>query len=193
MQQLSLFTSKAMPFISGLQYIPDYISIEQEKQLIDIIDTQNWLTDLKRRVQHYGYKYNYTARKITSDHYIGTIPDWLLSICKKLLEDKIFKIIPDQVIINEYLPGQGISPHIDCIPCFAEVICSLSLISLCVMEFIREEKIPMLLEPRSLVILSSESRYHWKHGIAARQVDIHAGIKIPRQRRLSITFRKIIC
>ena len=150
------------------------------------------ITDLKRRVQHYGFKYDYKARSITSDHYIGATPDWLLPLCQKLLADKIFKIIPDQVIINEYLPGQGITPHIDCIPCFAEVICSLSLISPCVMEFVREEKVPMLLEPRSLVVLSGESRYNWKHGIAARQADIYSGAKIPRQRRLSITFRKII-
>ncbi len=192
MQQLSLFTTKARPSIQGLQYIPDYISKNQEKQLIDIIDTQNWLNDLKRRVQHYGYKYDYTARKTTSDHYIGAIPDWLSPLCQKLLEDKIFKIIPDQVIINEYLSGQGISSHIDCIPCFGDVICSLSLNSPCVMEFIKEEKVPMLLESRSLVAPEGESRYNWKHGIAARKVDIYAGNKISRQRRLSVTFRKVI-
>ena len=190
MQQLSLFTPKAIASISGLQYIPDYISASQEKYLIDIIDTQNWLTDISRRVQHYGYKYDYTA--INIDRYIGAIPNWLLPLCQKLLEDKIFKIIPDQVIINEYLPGQGISHHVDCIPCFAEVIGSLSLLSSCVMELIKEETVPILLEPRSLLVLSGSSRYDWKHGIAARKTDIYDGNKIIRQRRLSITFRKVI-
>ena len=192
MQQLSLFKEKETPLIPGLQYIPDYISNNQEKQLIDIIDAQEWLTDLKRRVQHYGYKYDYTARSINSGHYIGAIPDWLSPLCQKLLEDKLFISLPDQVIINEYLPGQGISLHIDCIPCFAEVICSLSLLSSCVMEFIEKEKVSILLEPRSLVILSDQARYHWKHGIAARKVDIYDGNKIMRQRRISITFRTII-
>ena len=191
MQQLSL-SLKTNPSILGLQYIPDYISIEQERQLINIIDTQNWLTDLKRRVQHYGYKYDYTAKKITNDHYIGAIPDWLLPLCKRLLVEHVFISPPDQVIINEYLPGQGISPHIDCIPCFGEVVCSLSLLSPCVMDFIQKEKISRLLEARSLLILSGPSRYHWKHGIAARKFDIYDGNKIIRQRRVSITFRKVI-
>ena len=192
MQQLSLFDTKSIPFIKGLRYIPDYISKVQENYLINIIDAQDWLTNLKRRVQHYGFKYDYKARSITIDNYIGAIPDWLLPLCQKLLEDKIFFSLADQVIINEYSPGQGITPHIDCIPCFAEVICSISLISPCVMDFLKEEKTPILLEPRSLVVLSGESRYNWKHGIAARNSDIWEGNKIFRQRRLSITFRKVI-
>ena len=68
MQQLSLFESKTTSSIPGLQYIPDYISASQEKYLIDIIDSQDWLTDISRRVQHYGYKYDYVT--ITSNQYI---------------------------------------------------------------------------------------------------------------------------
>lgn len=41
--------------IPGLMYIPSYINPEVEKELINIIDEQTWITDLKRRVQHYGY------------------------------------------------------------------------------------------------------------------------------------------
>ncbi len=109
-----------------------------------------------------------------------------------LFEDKLFISLPDQVIINEYLPGQGISPHIDCVPYFGDIICSLSLLSPCVMEFAQEEKVLMLLEPRSLVILLDQARYHWKHGISARKVDIYDGNKIICQRRVSMTFRTII-
>ena len=100
--------------------------------------------------------------------------------------------MPDQVIVNEYLPGQGISPHINCISCFGNVICSLSLLSPCVMDFIEEEKISILLEPSSLLLLTGSSRYNWKHGIAARKSDIYDSNKIIRQRRISVTFRTII-
>lgn len=34
---------------------------------------------------------------------------------------------PDQVIVNEYQPGQQIAPHIDCVPCFGSVVASLTL------------------------------------------------------------------
>jgi len=45
----------------------------------------------------------------------------------------------------------------------------------------------MLLEPRSLLVLSDSSRYDWKHGIAARKAHIYGGNKIIRQRRISMT------
>jgi alkylated DNA repair dioxygenase AlkB len=44
------------------------------------------------------------------------------------------------------------------------------------------------LESRSLLILTCDARYKWKHGIALRKSD--NGVK--RQRRISLTFRKVI-
>lgn len=63
---MSLFAGEK-PDIEGLTYIPKYITQEQEQFLITQIDAQPWLNALKRRVQHYGYKYDYKARKITPD------------------------------------------------------------------------------------------------------------------------------
>ena len=103
---------------------------------------------------------------------------------------------PDQVIVNEYEPGQGISSHIDCEPCFANMIVSLSLGSGCVMDFIskldKAKKIPVWLAPRSIIVLRDEARYKWLHGIAPRESDQWAGQKYERQRRVSLTFRKVI-
>ena len=87
------------------------------------------------------------------------------------------------------MPGQGIAPHIDCIPCFSDTICSLSLGSSCVMELTNNEvKRSIMLKPRSLLILKNDARYKWKHGIAPRKSDN----KIARNRRISLTFRKVI-
>jgi alkylated DNA repair dioxygenase AlkB len=47
----------------------------------------------------------------------------------------------------------------------------------------------LLLERRSLLILSDEARYQWQHGIARRKNDRWHGLLVPRSRRLSITFR----
>lgn len=41
----------------------------------------------------------------------------------------------DQLIVNEYEPGQGINPHIDNIKLFKSDIASLSLGSDCIMIF----------------------------------------------------------
>ncbi|MGL5784827.1 MAG: alpha-ketoglutarate-dependent dioxygenase AlkB [Alphaproteobacteria bacterium] len=113
--------------VPGLSYLPCFITPDQENELIEEIDSQTWILELKRRVQHYGYVYDYKSRRLDSSQYLGSMPNWLNLWCKKLWEKGLFHTPPDQVIVNEYLPGQGISPHIDCIPCFGNTIASLSL------------------------------------------------------------------
>ena len=181
--------------ISGLSYIPDYLSLAQHDSLLDTIDQASWLNDLKRRVQHYGFKYDYKFRRIDLSMKIGELPAWALEIAKDLHEKQFFQELPDQLIVNEYLPGQGIAPHVDCEPCFESTIASISLGSACVVDFahpIRKEKIPVLLEPCSLVVLQGDSRYFWTHGIAGRKADVFEGKHFLRQRRVSLTFRKTI-
>lgn len=79
-------------------------------------------------------------------------------------------------------------------PCFGDTIASLSLGSACVMDFtnVTGEKQSHLLEPRSLLILSGDARYHWQHAIPARKSDKWNGQSIPRARRISLTFRTIV-
>ena len=181
--------------VAGLTYIPDFITLAEESALLGTIDQQPWLTDLKRRVQHYGWKYDYTARRVDETMRLGRLPDWLMDYCQRLYDGGYFPKVPDQVIINEYQPGQGIAPHVDCVPCFEETIASLSVGSPCVMDFTNpasREKINHLLEPRSLLIFSSDARYQWRHGIVARKTDKYEGQIIQRNRRISLTFRNVI-
>jgi len=111
-------------------------------------------------------------------------------------EHDFFKETPDQVIVNEYMPGQGITNHIDCPPCFSDTIASLSLGSQCVMNFTnnhnKKEIIPYLLDVCSIVVLKGEARYDWMHGIKLVKYDTYFGHKIKRGRRVSLTFRKVI-
>ncbi len=177
--------------IPGLIYVKEYIDREEELELIRVIDQQSWSQELKRRVQHYGYKYNYKNKAIDSSAYLGPMPNWLIRLCYELLQKEIFSVLPNQVIINEYLPGQGIAPHIDSISCFGNTVCSLSLGSLCVMDFIKENRVSIPLDPRSLLILRDDARYRWKHGIVARKHDNYCSTKITRDRRISLTFREV--
>ena len=89
--------------------------------------------------------------------------------------------------MNEYRPGQGISPHRDYAP-FGRTVVPLSLLSPCVMDLRhpktgRRER--LLLEPRSLLVLADEARYRWEHGIAPRKGDAWHGLPVERSRRLS--------
>ncbi len=182
--------------IKGFNYIEHYIDKNEHERLLKQIDENSWLQDFKRRVQHYGFKYDYKARKVNYDMRIGHLPEWLQILGQRLHEDGHMPAKPDQVIVNEYKPGQGISSHIDCEPCFENMIVSLSLGSSCIMDFTHKldktKKMPVWLAPRSIIVLKGESRYYWLHGIAPRKSDQWDGQTYNRQRRVSLTFRRVI-
>jgi alkylated DNA repair dioxygenase AlkB len=146
-------TANDIQLIKGLEYHKNFISKIEQNELLQIIDNQIWLEDLKRGVQHYGYKYDYKRRSIDKSMLLGEIPEWCKKIGQKIMDKGIIDFMPDQVIVNEYLPGQGIANHIDCEPCFNDTVVSLSLASSCIMQFTNknnlQEIIPILLEPCS--------------------------------------------
>lgn len=180
--------------IPGLTYIPEYMPADEQRQLLDLIDQKPWSGELKRRVQHYGYKYDYKKRAV-SLQYLGELPAWAKKLAGRLHQEGLPPQIPDQLIVNEYKPGQGIARHIDCVPCFGDTILSLSLGSACVMNFTHipaGTKTALLLQPGSLLILQGEARYQWQHGIAPRQRDKYRGAEFARTRRVSLTFRTVL-
>jgi alkylated DNA repair dioxygenase AlkB len=184
-----------IPKIAGLTYLPNFVTTTETNTLITQIDDQAWRSGLKRRVQHYGYWYDYKARAVGRDSCLGPLPDWLSRLCLKLLSEGLLPTVPDQVIVNEYLPSQGISEHVDCMSCFGDTIASLSLGSPCIMKFTHprtRDTDEVLLNERGLIVLSDAARYEWRHSIPARKSDVINGVRVPRGRRLSITFRTMI-
>jgi alkylated DNA repair dioxygenase AlkB len=61
-----------------------------------------------------------------------------------------------------------------------------------IMAMQKDRQVPILLEPRSLLVLRGEARYQWTYGIVKHQQDRVNGTIIERERRLSITFRNMI-
>lgn len=180
----------------GADYQSGFISSAEEKVLIDAIDRQYWSKELRRRVQHYGYRYNYKERKATGDDKIGELPDWVTFLCDRLVERRIFETRPHQLIVNEYEPGQGIAPHADR-DCFGPVVASVSAGSDCIMDIYRtpnakEDAFRIVLERCSLLVLRGAAREHWLHGIRHNKADTQDGRRIPRGRRLSLTFRTMV-
>ena len=180
-----LVESSDIPAIPGLRYFPEYISKSEEAELVMAIDAAPWDTTWDRRRQPYGATY---GDKPTVEL---PIPEWGQSMSERIFKEGLTERPFNQMLVNEYLPGQGIAMHRDYEP-FDRTVVSLSLLSPCVMDFRRGRTGPqksLLLEPRSLLLLSDEARYEWEHGIARRKVDPWHGLRIPRGRRLSITFR----
>lgn len=147
---------------------------------------------LNGRATVLGNLVNIRPLRISHDMKLGPLPNWLSELGYKLVEQKIFAQMPDQIIVNEYEPGQGIAAHIDCVPCFGNHIASLSLNGAVDMRFDRGgEAHNLRLMPESLLGLSGEARLKWRHSIAARKTDLVDGQRVARSRRVSLTFRTV--
>ena len=181
----------------GFDYKPNFLTEKECNDLLESIDRQEWSRDLKRRVQHYGWKYDYKSRIVKEDMRIGELPDFIRRVAKRLRADDWFEAEPDQVIVNEYEPGQGIAAHVDR-DCFGPTVATLSLGDEWPMEFAPYRprggqktapgKHERVLEIGSLLVLKGDARRHWTHRIAARTRD---GSR-QRQRRVSVTFRTVV-
>ena len=200
--QLSLIDSETATVPMGLEYHPDFLADSEEGRLLAHIDNSEWLADLSRRVLHFGYKYDYTSRSLDETARIGPLPEWLAQLSHMVREaasEEAKRLLDpqrpfEQAIINEYLPGQGIAPHIDR-DCFGPVVATVSLGSGVNMDFCCDstgDEYVQPLVPRSLVLLYGDARFKWRHGIAKRRSDTLNGQKTVRQRRVSITFRTIV-
>jgi alkylated DNA repair dioxygenase AlkB len=178
-----------MAEVPGLIMVPDFVSELEEKELIAAVDAAPWRDDLKRRVQHYGWRYDYQAKRVDPSARLGPLPDWAWQLGRRLVARGLLPEVPDQVIVNEYEGKQGIAKHVDCLPCFRGPIVTLSLGESWEMLFWGPDgqKVVHMLTRRSAVVLSGPAREQWKHEIPKR-------LKEPwghRGRRISLTFRKV--
>lgn len=177
--------------IPGLIYCPGFVSLPEQSALLSAIDQHDWRNDLSRRVQHFGYKYDYKSRRVDETMFVGPLPPFAVELGRRLVEQNLISQQPDQVIVNEYKPGQGIAAHVDCEPCFKDYIVTVSLGSVYTMDLLdtaSDDTVELTLELGSALVLSGESRYRWKHGIKARKTDNGR----QRGRRVSLTFRSVI-
>ena len=183
------------PEIPGLKYVPDFLRATEEEELVKIIDSHPWNTELRRRVQHYGWRYDYKARCVDPSMFIGPLPEWAAELARRLASEGLVPQLPDQLIVNEYTAEQGISSHVDSAS-FADGVAMISLLESWGMVFRKKRaknKIEKLLERRSATILCGEARYDWKHEIPKRKSETCGPGKKrkDRNRRISLTFRKV--
>ena len=178
--------------VPGLLVHRDFIDQSMEDKLLNEIDSQIWVVDYDRRLQYYGYR-----NELEKPYDLVTFPIPLPPVIKKLSEEiverNILLSLPDQVIINEYVPGEGIRPHKDR-NYFENQICGINLGSGCIMRFIKVnggDVVDVEIPRRSLYVMQDEARYKWKHAIPPRKKDNIDGNLQHRERRVSITYRKV--
>ncbi|WWC86972.1 uncharacterized protein L201_001853 [Kwoniella dendrophila CBS 6074] len=207
------------PDIPGLWVFPSLLSDDVARMTLDAIASSNVFSCGQRDQVMLFESPKLDSREESSlPIYINNLIDQL----KDLLDDEVSKETIDllfnqnlsrQVILNLYQPGKGIKLHIDLPNRYSDGILGCSLIGGCVMilnnnnknEVEHEHKIYM--PPRTVYILSGESRWEWEHGIEENiyedlvenesEIGIGTGIggigagseTILRDLRVSITFR----
>jgi alkylated DNA repair dioxygenase AlkB len=168
----------------GLQYAAEFISPAVERELIGHIAAlplqpfQFGAYEGKRRVASFGFRYDYTLKRLQEAE---PIPTWLGPLIGTVEAFGGPSTRIEQVLCTEYDVGVGIGWHRDK-PHFDRIF-GLSLGSHCKFRFRRPASGKWLrytldAEPRSLYGMSGESRMIWEHSIP--------GVEAPRY---SITFR----
>lgn len=191
--------------IPGLLYFPEFVSEDEEKEIIQMIDSKEWRGGIGRRTQHYGYTYYHTRHNIL-DLQPTDQPETTEDLANfQSIIDRILYLFPDdapptQCLVNEYTNNRGIAAHVDNPNCFGDVIIGLSLVDPVYMTFRPENdpngEIKVFLPARSLYVLRDEIRFSWLHGIThMKRIYIpETGGCVYRKdnyRRISLTFREI--
>ena len=182
-EQLALFAQEK-PAPEGLRYTPEFISSALERELIRQVSAlplqpfQFGTFEGKRRVASFGFRYDYTLQRLQPAE---PIPRWLRPLIAEVEAHGGPSTQIAQVLCTEYDIGVGIGWHRDK-PHFDRVF-GLSLGSPCKFRFRRAagnkwQRYTLDAAPRSLYMMSGESRKVWEHSIPA--------VEAPRY---SITFR----
>ncbi|HLO98444.1 MAG TPA: alpha-ketoglutarate-dependent dioxygenase AlkB [Fimbriimonas sp.] len=170
----------------GLVYREEFISPAEESELVGFIDLQAWDHGYSRRRQFYGQSYRDPAE-------YTLVPDLFKALALRLYERGLTTVVADHVLINEYLPGQGIAAHVDEMPHPESQVVTISLLDSYPMEFAHLEsaqKFEQWLARRSVAVMSGPSKTEWTHEIVKRKADvIQGGGRRTRGRRISITYR----
>ena len=80
--------------IPGLSLTPEFVSVEEEKALLDVIDAQPWVYLSRRRVQHYGRDFNYIVGDDGPFSSLTNLSLLLLSLLLLLFSMRVYETKP---------------------------------------------------------------------------------------------------
>ncbi|KAF4649879.1 Alkylated DNA repair protein alkB 8, partial [Perkinsus olseni] len=202
----------------GLTVIPDFITEEEEKRLLAVVDEGEWDETIRRRVQHFGHAFNYASLRAEDADLKGEaiMPAYTEELVRRIRANSVDEardFEPDQLTINEreklvvcsswrevHTDAEGM--FLRCTRCIREASIGTEGTEKVELrdgfvgkksEGEKEERaLPLWLPRRSLAVMGGESRFGWVHGIAGRKTDRVGpdGKLVGRHRRISLTFRQ---
>ncbi|KZO97482.1 hypothetical protein CALVIDRAFT_497232 [Calocera viscosa TUFC12733] len=186
--------------IPGLEafYIPEFVTAEEEEYLLRKVDSApkaKWRTLNGRRLQVWGGELSPSNALIVQPlpPWLTEYPDVVPRIGRTGIFDGTWLKMPNHVIVNEYLPGQGIFAHKDG-PAYYPTVATLTLQGHAVMHYHAPlSSTPahsLLLEPRSLVITTGELYTEYSHSIDAAEKDDFAAVELQNLALLSAEWRE---
>jgi DNA oxidative demethylase len=175
------------PLISGLAYRPDFITADEERELVVKLSAEDlspfrfhgWTG--KRKTRTFGWRYDFAD---SSFEPAEPIPGWLEPL---RIKAAAFGGVPPDAFVHallvRYDPGTRIGWHRDR-PVFDRVV-GVSLGTAAVLRFRKRghggfDRISLEVEPRSAYLLTGPARHEWEHSIAPGET-----------LRFSITFRTL--
>ena len=174
----------------GLLIYQNFLSLAESQRMLEFVnECDGWFpvspSPKAREVLHFGYSYKYTHHSLER---AAEIPADLVP-ARPLAED----FTPDQLIVNRYKPGQGISAHVDRIDVFGSTIACITLGSGAEMEFTcpGHPSFTVYLDVGSLLVMTDEVRYLYAHRIPSRRTDLVCGKRVKRGTRVSLTYRTV--
>ncbi|CAO4369221.1 unnamed protein product [Caenorhabditis nigoni] len=175
--------------IDGLTLIHDFLTEAEESEVLEMIDTVEWVQSQSgRRKQDYGPKVNFKHKKVKTDSFVG-MPEYADMLLNKMSEYDVTKLgnyQPFEMCNLEYeeVKKSAIEMHQDDMWIWGNRLISINLINGSVMTLSNDSKESLCyvyMPHRSLICMADECRYEWKHGVLAHHI---------RGRRIALTMRE---
>eukprot|EP01025_Chloroclados_australasicus_P042724 TRINITY_DN45431_c0_g1_i1.p1 TRINITY_DN45431_c0_g1~~TRINITY_DN45431_c0_g1_i1.p1 ORF type:complete len:175 (-),score=0.03 TRINITY_DN45431_c0_g1_i1:53-577(-) len=131
--------------IEGLLYFPDFLTAQEEQELVRYIDQQPYSEAIHRRQQFHGQLYYHTTHDVAAVQPAADLVDRPFTETPfQALVDRLthahpydqYEVFtrdgsnaPNQCLVNEYVRNQGISTHFEDTSSFGDTIMTVSLIS----------------------------------------------------------------
>jgi alkylated DNA repair dioxygenase AlkB len=176
-------------FPAGFHYEPEFLSVQQEKDLLEAIGSlplqeavyRDWKA--KRRIVSYGGRYDFTHRELGE---APPIPEFLHPLREQIARwAGVMPSLIHHAVIAEYRPGTQLGWHRD-VPNFERVM-GVSLGGRARMRLRpyppkrgARAALALQLEPRSAYSFTGPARWAWQHAISPT-----------KELRYSITFRTL--